>query len=128
LKTLFINPDPPGAYAVNPINPHYLIKQRGGSSVPDTPANPILRDQKQLKVTDSWHAYQQERILHNMKEEYCAVLDTHTDIKYFLATIKLIIVIYDPTNCLSFRTAQAQLILSRVTSPQQPFSPLTHLH
>ena len=89
-----MNPDPPGAYAANPINPHYLIKQRGSSSVPDTPANPILRDPKALKVTDSWHAYQQERILHNMKEEYCAVLDAHSDLqsasmKFFWLTFQL---------------------------------------
>jgi Actin len=83
VKTLFLNPDPPGSYAPNPINPHYIIKQRGSSSVPDTPANPILRDAKTLQVTDSWHAYQQERILHNMKEEYCAVLDAHSDLQYF---------------------------------------------
>jgi len=81
LKTQLSDPRP-GFYAVNPINPHYLIKQRGHSSMSDAPSNPILRDQKQLKVTDSWHAYQQERILHNMKEEYCAVLDIHSDIQY----------------------------------------------
>jgi hypothetical protein len=82
LKTQFQNPEPLGAYAPNPINPHYLIKQRGNTSIPDTPTNAVLKDQKQLKVTDSWHAYQQERILHNMKEEYCSVLDVHSDISY----------------------------------------------
>ena len=59
-----------------------MIKQRGTTSIPDTPTNPVLREPKQLKATDSWHAYQQERILHNMKEEYCAVLDIHSDIQY----------------------------------------------
>jgi hypothetical protein len=81
LKTQFQNPDPPGTYAANSINPHYVVKQRGTSSIPDTPTNPILRDPRQLKVSDSWHAYQQERVLHSMKEEYCAVLDAHSDIK-----------------------------------------------
>lgn len=81
LKTQFQSPEPPGSYAPNPINPHYIIKQRGTSSLPDTPTNPILKDMAQLKVTDSWHAYQQERILHNMKEEYCCVLDAHSDIQ-----------------------------------------------
>jgi Actin len=87
LKTQFQEPKPLGAYVPNAINPHYLIKQRGTSSIPDTPTNPILRDRKQLKVTDSWHAYQQERILHNMKEEYCAVLDIHSDYKYLLSQL-----------------------------------------
>lgn len=82
LKTHFQNPEPPGAYAPNPINPNYLIKQRGNTPIPDTPSTAILKDQKQLKVTSSWHAYQQERVLHNMKEEYCAVLDAHNDLSY----------------------------------------------
>ena len=82
LKAQFQSPEPPGAYAPNPINPHYIIKQRGTTSLPDTPTNPVLRDIKHLKVTDSWHAFQQERILHNMKEEHCAVLDINTDIQY----------------------------------------------
>jgi hypothetical protein len=128
VKTLFNNPDPPGAYAANPINPHYIIKQRGGSSMPDTPANPILRDPKQLKVTDSWHAYQQERVLHNMKEEYCAVLDTHTDIKYLSSQLFLTIVISDPTNCLNSQTDQARFILSLVTNPLQLSSRPNHQH
>jgi hypothetical protein len=82
VKRLFQEPSPVGAYTANQITPHYLIKQRGTASVPDTPSNPILRDQKQLHATDSWHAYQQERILHNLKEEYSAVLDAHTDLTY----------------------------------------------
>jgi hypothetical protein len=82
LKTQFAKPDPAAGYAPNPINPHYLVKQRGSSYAPDTPANAVLRDPRALKVTDSWHAYQQERVLHNMKEEYCAVLDRHTDLTY----------------------------------------------
>ena len=82
LKTQFQNPEPAGSYPPNPINPLYIVKQRGSSTIPDMPSNPILRDQKQLKSTDSWHAYQQERVLHNMKEEYCAVLDAHSDIQY----------------------------------------------
>jgi len=81
IKRIFQQPDPPGAYAPNPVTPHYLIKQRGTTSIPDVPSNVVLKDQKQLHATESWHAYQQERILHNMKEEYCAVLDAHTDIK-----------------------------------------------
>ena len=87
LKTQLSNPDPPGAYAPNEINPQYLVKQRVSSSMPDVPTNPVLRDRVQLKVTESWHAYQQERILHNMKEEFCAVLDAHTDIQYLQANV-----------------------------------------
>ena len=82
LKRQLASPDPPGAYAPNEINPQYVVKQRVTSSMPDVPTNPILRDRAQLKVTESWHAYQQERILHNMKEEFCAVLDAHSDIQY----------------------------------------------
>jgi hypothetical protein len=82
LKTQLANPETPPQWAPNSVNPHYLIKQRGSTSMPDTVANPTLRDPKVLDVTDSWHAYQQERILHNMKEEFCAVLDTHSDIQY----------------------------------------------
>ena len=82
LKKQLANPDPPGAYVPNDINPQYVVKLRGTSSMPDTPTNPTLKDRAQLKVTDSWHAYQQERILHNMKEEFCGVLDAHTDLQY----------------------------------------------
>src|SRR5579859_3464262 len=82
LKTYFQNPEPNQSYAPNPINPHYLIRQRGSSYAHDMPANPLLKDKSSLHVTDSWHAYQQERILHNMKEDHCCVLDPHTDLTY----------------------------------------------
>jgi hypothetical protein len=82
LKTELATPEASGGHwAPNMVNPSYLIKQRGKASLPDTPTNPILRDPKALPVTESWHAYQQERVLHSMKEEFCAVLDGHTDIQ-----------------------------------------------
>lgn len=106
LKTQFAKPDPAAGYAPNPVNPHYLVKQRGSSYAPDTPANAVLRDPRALKVTDSWHAYQQERVLHNMKEEYCAVLDRHTDLTYPPRLYVLMLVTPDEKRSLNFQTAQ----------------------
>ena len=88
LKTQLGNQNGTSRWAPNAVNPSYLIKQRGSASLPDTPANPVLRDQKALRATDSWHAYQQERILHSMKEEFCAVLDPVTDIQYHSLFLK----------------------------------------
>jgi Actin len=123
LKKQFQTPEPPGSYAPNPINPPYLIKQRVSSSPPDTPSNAVLRDPEQLKVTDSWHAFQQERILHNMKEEYCAVLDVHSDIQYsFLKKLILTQVMRDPVSCLSFLMDQVQFTPFHGTKPPQHFS------
>ena len=125
LKTQFAD-SRTGLYTPNPINPQYLIKHRGTSTPPDTPSNPILRDPKQLRVTDSWHAYQQERILHNMKEEYCAVLDIHSDIQYPHFYILVNSVMHDQQNFSSYLMDQVQLTLSSDIKQQRPSSGLIH--
>lgn len=96
--------------------------------MPDTPANPILRDRKQFKVTDSWHAYQQERILHNMKEEYCAVLDIHSDLKYPLLKSLLIEVMPDQVKYSNFLMDQRQLIHSYDIKQRHHSSDPIHQH